>query len=176
MAEAIAAIGLIANVAQFIELGTRVARRLDEMRLAVDEAPRVFRPVQSQVPLLVDTLQRLKEQSEQGKVAIDTQKALMPVIDGCLVQVGSVDELIGKTVPLAGDSSWQRNRKALARSVSTKRSRMRVRFVASMARKIAHTNDDSAETNQTFLTMYTVWQQKKRSRISPMRFATTYKF
>ncbi|KAL8801104.1 MAG: hypothetical protein Q9182_004697 [Xanthomendoza sp. 2 TL-2023] len=66
MAEAIAVIALISNIAQFVELGTKVARRLDEMRLAVDEAPAVFKAIRGQLPLLVNTLERLKEQSEQA--------------------------------------------------------------------------------------------------------------
>lgn len=117
MAEGIAVIALISNIAQFIELGTKVARRLDEMRLTVDEAPRVFQAISGQLPLLVDTVERLQERSEQGKITSETEKALLPVIHGCLAQVASVDDLIQKTVPVAGDTSWQRNRKALARSV-----------------------------------------------------------
>ncbi|KAL8735172.1 MAG: hypothetical protein Q9166_001048 [cf. Caloplaca sp. 2 TL-2023] len=120
MAETIAVIALISNITQFAELGTKVARRLDEMRLTVNEAPQVFRAIRGQLPLLVDTLERLKEQREQGRINVETEKALLPVIDGCLAQVSSIDELIEKTVPVAGDSSWQRNRKALA-SVATEK-------------------------------------------------------
>ncbi|KAL8816805.1 MAG: hypothetical protein Q9223_004247 [Gallowayella weberi] len=120
MAETIAVIALISNIAQFVELGTKVARRLDEMRLAVDEAPAVFKAIRGQLPLLFNTLGRLKEQSEQGRINVETEKALLPVIDGCLAQVSAVDEMIQRTVPVAGDSSWQRNRKALA-SVATEK-------------------------------------------------------
>ncbi|KAG8530287.1 uncharacterized protein KY384_004789 [Bacidia gigantensis] len=120
MAEALAVIGLVANITQFIDLGTKIARRMDEMRLNNDEAPRVFRTIRGQVPLLVDTLQRLKERSEKGDLSLETEKALMPVIDGCLSELDSVDKLIEKIVPVAGDSSWRRNFKALS-SVATEK-------------------------------------------------------
>lgn len=117
MAEAIAALSLIANIVQFIELGSRVAARLEEMGFTIDEAPHVFRAIRTQLPLLVHTLQQLKNQADQGYVNDETERVLIPVIDGCLEQVSSVEELIEKIVVVAGDSSWQRSRKALARSV-----------------------------------------------------------
>ena len=78
----------------------------------------VFRAIKTQLPLLVDSLQQVKRQAELGNVDLETQKALIPVIDECLEQVSSLEESIQKIVPVAGDSSWQRSRKALARSVS----------------------------------------------------------
>ena len=108
---------LVSNIVQFIDLGTKVAKRLDEMRVTIEDSPRVFQAIRIQLPLLVDTLQQVKAQAEQGNISASTEKALIPVIDGCMEQVNSVDEIIQKIVVVAGDSSWQRSRKALARSV-----------------------------------------------------------
>ncbi|KAL8992228.1 MAG: hypothetical protein Q9169_007264 [Polycauliona sp. 2 TL-2023] len=125
MAETIAALALIANIAQFIELGSRVAARLEEVGSTIDEAPHVFRAIRTQLPLLVHTLQHLKDQADQGYFNDETEKALTPVIDGCLEQVTSVEELIEKVVVVAGDSSWQRSRKALA-SIATEKKVQRI--------------------------------------------------
>ena len=117
MAEALAAVSLISNIVQFIDLGTRIVGRLEEFRFSASEAPKVFHDVKTELPLLLDTLRQTKSQTEQGNITVETEKGLIPVIDGCIGQVSSLDNLIQKVVVDAGDSTWQRSRKALARYV-----------------------------------------------------------
>ena len=116
MAETLLAVGLVCNVIQFIDLGTKVVQRLDEYRFQVQEAPKAFKEVHVELPLLLDTLGQTKNQIERGNITVETEKALTPVVDGCITQIRSLDDLIQKIVVEAGDSSWQRSRKALARS------------------------------------------------------------
>ena len=115
MAEAIAAISLVANIVQFIDYGSKVATRLNEFHTRVNEVPKVFRDIRIELPLLLDTLEKTKEQAELGNIAVGTQKALLPVVDGCCRQVELLDEILDKVLISSGDSSWQRSRKAFTR-------------------------------------------------------------
>ena len=63
MAEAIAAISLVANIVQFISFGSKVAKRLNEFQASVNDIPKVFRDIRIELPLLLDTLQKTEEQA-----------------------------------------------------------------------------------------------------------------
>ena len=115
MAEAIAAISLVANIVQFISFGSKVAKRLNEFQASVNDIPKVFRDIRIELPLLLDTLQKTEEQAESGKITVATQKALLPVVDGCCRQVELLDDILNKILIHSEDSSWQRSRKAFTR-------------------------------------------------------------
>ena len=115
MAEVVAAISLVANIVQFISLGSKVAARLNEFQTSINDVPKVFRDIKIELPLLLDTLQKTKKQAESGDITLGTQKAVSPVIDGCCRQVESLDEILNKVLIRTEDSSWQRSRKALSR-------------------------------------------------------------
>lgn len=115
MAEAVAAINLLANIVQFISFGSKVAARLNECQASVNDVPKVFRDIRLELPLLLDTLQKTQEQSESGKITEGTQKALMPVVDGCYNQAELLDEILRKVLVCSEDSPWQRSRKAFSR-------------------------------------------------------------
>lgn len=117
MAEAIATISLVSNITQFIILGSLVVQRVNEFRNSVNHVPKVFRDIKIELPLLLDTLQRTKEQAELGKITDDTQRALLPVVDGCSDQVRLLDEMMNKVLASSKDSSWQRSRKAFTSHV-----------------------------------------------------------
>lgn len=119
MAEAMATISLVSNITQFITLGSLVVKRVNEFRNSVNDFPKVFRDIKTELPLLLDTLQRTKEQAELGKVTDDTQRALLPVVNGCSDQVKLLNEMMNKVLASSKDSSWQRSRKAFTRQVSS---------------------------------------------------------
>lgn len=117
MAEAIAAISLVANIVQFISFGSKVATRLNEFQASVNDVPKVFRDIKIELPLLLDTLQKTEEQAELGNITEGTQKALLPVVDGCCRQVDLLNEILNKVLICSKDSSWQRSRKAFSRYI-----------------------------------------------------------
>lgn len=129
MAEAMATISLVSNITQFITLGSLVVKRVNEFRNSVNDFPKVFRDIKTELPLLLDTLQRTKEQAELGKVTDDTQRALLPVVNGCSDQVKLLDEMMNKVLASSKDSSWQRSRKAFTRQVSSLSTLMKLALI-----------------------------------------------
>lgn len=90
---------------------------MHEFKDSVSDVPKVFRDIKIELPLLLDTLQRTKEQAELGKITDETQSALLPVVDGCSDQVRLLEEMLSKALASSEDSSWQRRRKVFARQV-----------------------------------------------------------
>ena len=110
MAEALALVGLVSAIVQFIEFGTEIASRLHEFH--VSDVPKTFRDIKTELPLLLDTLQRTKEQAEAGLVSKSTQQALLPVVEGCRSQVELLNDTLVKALPMPGDDSWKRGMNA----------------------------------------------------------------
>jgi hypothetical protein len=113
MAEALAVVGLVAAIAQFIDFGTKVVDRLNEFGSDIDEMPKAFRGIQIQVPLIINTLERTQKQTGDGFISQATSDSLKPLIDGCLEQVRLLKDILDKTVPSDKASSWQRRLQAL---------------------------------------------------------------
>jgi hypothetical protein len=114
MAEALAVIGLVSAIVQFVDFGNKVVGRLNEFRQSINEVPKTFRKINDQLPLLIDTLRRTQNQADAGHVDEETAKALKPAVDGCLAQVKQLEDILVKALPLEKDSSWDRGIKALA--------------------------------------------------------------
>ena len=56
MAEALAVVGLVSAIVQFVDFSTKVIGRIDSMRSKNDEIPVVFHDIRGQLPLLVADL------------------------------------------------------------------------------------------------------------------------
>ena len=114
MAE-LAAISLAACIVNFADFGIKVVMRLHEFRSAIplSEEPKPYRDIVIELPLLIDTLRRTREQAENGQVREETARSLMPVIQGCNDQIKQLDEILQK-LPNAQDSSWKRGVKVVA--------------------------------------------------------------
>lgn len=114
MAEALAAVGVASSIVQLIDFGSKVIRRLQEFHSKLDDVPPAFRHINSQLPLLLETLKGTEKAIGQGLIGTNVEKALTPVIDGCRSQIGQLDAVITKVLPAAGDSRLQRSKKALS--------------------------------------------------------------
>ena len=112
MAECFAIIGLVAAIVQFIDHGSKVVNRLNEFRSRVEDAPKCYREIEIELPLLIATLRRTKEQAEAGNFSKDSQQELLTVVEGCLSQVELLNESLIK--PTVGDSLWVRGIKAFS--------------------------------------------------------------
>jgi hypothetical protein len=80
MAEALAMVGFVAAIVQFIDFSSKIVKCLDEFQSSIDDVPRSFRDIKNELPLLLDTPKRTKEQAEAGYVDNGTQQALLPVV------------------------------------------------------------------------------------------------
>ena len=113
MAEALAVVGVVANIIQLADFGSRVLRRLEEYQSELGEIPEVFRHIKAELPVLLDALRQTKAAIDAGCVQDETKKALLPAVEGCRVQIKSLDDVIVKALPASGDSWARRGREAL---------------------------------------------------------------
>ena len=51
MAEALAVVGLVSSIVQFVDFGTKIIRRLEEFTSNAGDVPKTFRSIQAQLPL-----------------------------------------------------------------------------------------------------------------------------
>ena len=107
----LSAVSLAAAVVQFVELGTKVAFRLNEFRKSAGVVPESLRSVADQIPLLVQSLKRTQAHQIQDK---DVETTLKAVVEGCYAQVQALQKILDKTLPSKDDSTWRRGRKALS--------------------------------------------------------------
>ncbi|KAF2476779.1 TPR-like protein [Lindgomyces ingoldianus] len=113
MAEAIAVVGIVANIVQLIDFGSRLLKRLGEYQSELGDIPEAFRHIKSELPVLLDALRQTKAAIDTGYMQAESQKALLPAIEGCRVQIKALDDVIAKALPTSGDSWARRGRKAL---------------------------------------------------------------
>lgn len=113
MAEALAIVGLVSSIVQFVDFSSKIVHRLNEFHSSLEEVPKSFRDVKIELPLLADTLERTKKQAEDGCFSKNTQEAIRSVVKGCQSQVEQLGSVLEETLPTKGDSSWRRGKKAL---------------------------------------------------------------
>jgi len=114
MAEALAIVGLVSSIVQFVDYSSKVVERLSEFQSNLDEVPKTFKDIKTELPLLINTLKRTEDQVRAGDVSQDTQDALFLVVEGCRDQLKILDDILFKTLPKVGDSSLKRGRKAFS--------------------------------------------------------------
>ena len=113
MAEALATIGIIANIIQLVDFGARVLKRLDQYQSTHAEIPEAFLHIESELPVLLDALRQTRATINAGSLQEESKRALLPVVEGCGVQINALDSVIKKALPAASDSWARRGRKAL---------------------------------------------------------------
>ena len=113
MAEALAIVGLVSSIVQFVDFSLKIVHRLNGFHSSLDDVPKSFRDIKIELPLLVDTLERTKKQTEDGCFSKNTQEAIWSVVKGCQSQVERLNGVLEETLPIKGDSSWKRGKKAL---------------------------------------------------------------
>ncbi|KAH0543478.1 hypothetical protein FGG08_002243 [Glutinoglossum americanum] len=116
MAEALAVVGIVANIIQLVDLGSRVLKRLEEYQSDLGEIPEVFLHIKTELPVLLDALRQTKTAIDTGCMQDETKKALLPAVEGCGVQIKALDNVIAEVLPVS-DDSWARRRRKAFRSL-----------------------------------------------------------
>ena len=112
-------LSLTSTIVQFIDFGFKVTRRLtDYTKAGIDDVPQTLEAIATQLPLLLNALERVKANLAESKLDYDTRCILKGVVAGCMVQLGKVDKILDKVLSVAGDSKAVRFRKAV-RSLGT---------------------------------------------------------
>ena len=95
----LSAISIASNVIQFVSFGYKVTKRLREYATAAaGDVPKSLQIISSQLPLLLNALDRVKSDLEDDKFDIDTRCILKGVVSGCMDQVSKVERIIDKVL------------------------------------------------------------------------------
>jgi len=113
-ADPITAVGLVGTIVQFIDFTAKIIKRLEDFQKCVDEAPKAFRDLHTQLPLLQKTLKNTKLEADSNSLDADTKKVVLDVVKGCQEQVELLDAILVKTLPAQGSSRLKRGIKALS--------------------------------------------------------------
>jgi len=111
MAEALAVIGIIANFAAVVDVGTKILSRLHEYMDASTRIPKAFQGIAVDLPLVLDTVSRTSDQAKAGAVSETTLRKLEPIVDRCQKMIEELGDLLIKLVPKEKDSVWRRGKK-----------------------------------------------------------------
>ena len=68
MAEALAVVGIVANIIQLVDFGSRVLKRLEEYQSKLGEIPEAFRHIKAELPILLDALRQTKAAIDAGSI------------------------------------------------------------------------------------------------------------
>jgi hypothetical protein len=110
MAEAVAAIGLAASIVQLVDYAQKLLARLNDFKSSVDDIPKSFRAVRTQLPVLIGALDKIRKQADHGLTIDDDLQALL---EACLGEVKALKNTFDDIMPAAKASGWQRRFLAL---------------------------------------------------------------
>ena len=113
MAEALAIVGLVSAIVQFVDFGAKIVERLNEFNSDAHEVPKTFQTIEVQLPLLIDTLHRTQQQASDGHISMRTASALKPLIEACCEEITALQKILDKAIPPKESSSWRRRVQAL---------------------------------------------------------------
>ncbi|KAL8766753.1 MAG: hypothetical protein Q9194_006182 [Teloschistes cf. exilis] len=113
MAEAAAAVGLVASIASLIDLSAKVISRIRDLTSKSSDVPETFRALSTRLPLLTATLHHIQSQAEAGYLPEVVSKALSAVVDLTSEQISTVQISLSKILPSDGASKVERALKAL---------------------------------------------------------------
>jgi hypothetical protein len=113
MAEAIAAVSLVANIIQLVQFGELVLGRLNDYQSRVGELPEAFKHINNELPALLYKLRETKTAANSGAFTDEKEKASMAVVHACTEQILDLEELLIKALPKIGDSGTKRRFKAV---------------------------------------------------------------
>ncbi|RYP42475.1 hypothetical protein DL767_000163 [Monosporascus sp. MG133] len=113
MAEPLTVVGIVANIIQLVDFGSRVLSRLEEYQSNFGDVPEAFRHIKAELPVLLDALRQTKAAIDAGSMQDESKNALLPAVEGCRVQINLLDDVLAEVLPAPGDSWARRGRKAL---------------------------------------------------------------
>lgn len=113
MGEVAAVIGLVASIAQLIEVGAKIVTRVNEFASATTEVPKSFLALKDRLALLTITLQDVQRQVNNGLISDAAAKVLEPVVKRSLTNAQKLIILIEKAVPDATSSRFGKLARAL---------------------------------------------------------------
>ena len=105
----ITAFGLAAAIVNFIDLGSKIVTRINELSEAGD-IPKVFRSTENRVFIFSRVLERT--QREAANLSPQAEKKLEEILRECFDQIRQLDEILNKVKVSKGDSWYKKVVKA----------------------------------------------------------------
>jgi N-terminal domain on NACHT_NTPase and P-loop NTPases/NB-ARC domain len=99
MAEAVAAISLVASILQLVDFGFKLVGRLNAFSTTTKEVPETFRSISVQLPLAIATLERLRNGIEKDELAKAEAEALKALVDSSVDLVKDLDHILERLMP-----------------------------------------------------------------------------
>jgi len=112
--EPVTAISLAAAIVQFVDVGAKIVKRLSDFSNNIDEIPKAFRQIKTQLPLIINGVRRIQDQVKSNDINPSSEEALLPVLREFQEAAQRLEELLERILPPATASSLQRRTKAIA--------------------------------------------------------------
>ena len=113
MAEVIIALGVISSVISCIEMGSKIANRLDYYLSRTKSPPQIFLTLHDTIPLLITTFEDIRDACDDGRLDVESQKRLSKTVEGCHRLVTILEDYLNECLPAEGDTFVQKTKKAL---------------------------------------------------------------
>jgi hypothetical protein len=115
MAELIAAstaLGIASSLITFGDVAWRILKRLDEYCDRSKDVPKVVKNIRLQLQILVEKLEDLKWEEKNGSLVTQSRSTLSKAIESFEEQINLLDEVTTRMIPVKGDSTRVRVKKA----------------------------------------------------------------
>ena len=110
----LSAVSLAAAIVEFVQFGYKVAKRLHEYNSSNPaDFPKSLQAICTQLPLLLNALERMKTEAQVGATDTNTRCVLRGVVAGCRAQIQEVQAIIDEIACVPGESLHVRMRKVL---------------------------------------------------------------
>ena len=111
--EALAVIGVIANIINLTEFSCDVVSQIKRYGENAQDVPEAFRDIQAVLPLISSTLVRTRDQVESGTLDDETCKVLRPVLEGCRKRMEQLKAIFKDVMAEEGASKLKRGLMAI---------------------------------------------------------------
>ena len=90
----VTAVGSIASIGTLLGYGGKLVARLVEYQGSVSGAPQALKGLEINLPLLLDALKHISNQTKNGKVGDEARRALVPVIFSCHSLIKALNSIL----------------------------------------------------------------------------------
>lgn len=94
MAEALAVVGVVSNIVGLIDISLKLYDRLRRTLTDVDEIPKSLRPIKTELPVLIKTLEDIGKALKQRKLDVEIIQVIEPAVNGCATSICELELLL----------------------------------------------------------------------------------
>lgn len=111
-------IGVTASVIAFIDISTKIVRRLEELSQAGD-VPKVFRDVRTRLPIILQIAERARDGARN--LHPDTRASVDEIVRNCHEHVEKLEKILASVTVRSSDSRWKRGAIAVTSLIQEER-------------------------------------------------------